>query len=464
MKLRNIWNELNTSLWFRPALWVLVLAVLAFGLMLADRRGGETWQPLAGSSLAWFFVSGADGARAMLSAVATAVLTVTTLAYSIMMVAVVQTANSYSPRLLRQYLSDKANQHVLGILIGTFIYSLLVLRAIHSTDTLDSLEGAFVPALATNGGLLLALLSTGAFIYFINHAAHSISVGNIILLIMQRTENLIESERLFPKQVGAPAHGEPGRAPEQPGAPLRAKEGGYVQYFDTELLMRRATAHDLIIRHERTVGDYVLPGMQLVTVWPAEALDDDTLQQDLASAVPLSKERSLVQDVLYGVSQLSDVAVRALSPGINDPSTAIQCIDALSLLAGKFLARLPISPYRYDDEGQLRLIAPGPAIDAFLDTAFTQIRRYGGGDLKITLRLLEVYQHLGRMNLDADERRILWKHAARLMATAAQHLHVASDRLAVNQAFRDTAGILQQDPERYLLPVDVAPAEAPQEA
>ncbi|MFW5943441.1 MAG: DUF2254 domain-containing protein [Chloroflexota bacterium] len=451
---------MNTSLWFRPAMWVLVLAALAFALMLVDRRAGDSWQPLAGSSLAWFFVSGADGARAMLGAVATAVLTVSTLAYSIMMVAVVQTANSYSPRLLRQYLKDTANQHVLGILIGTFIYSLLVLRAIHAPDPAGGPEDAFVPALATNGGLLLALLSTGAFIYFINHAAHSISVGNIVLLILHRTEGLIESDRLLPKQVGAPADGQSGRAPEGPGAPLRAKEGGYLQYFDTEVLMRRATAEDLVIRHERTVGDYVLPGMRLITVWPADALDDERLQEDLASAVALGKERSLVQDVLYGVSQLSDVAVRALSPGVNDPSTAIQCVDALSLLAGKFIAQLPISPYRYDDEGHLRLIAPGPALDAFLDTAFTQIRRYGSGDLRITLRLLEVYKRLGHMNLETDERRVLWQHAVRLMETAAEDLDVASDRLVVNEAFRDTAGILQQEPDRYLLSPDRALAEA----
>ncbi|MFP4344187.1 MAG: DUF2254 family protein [Anaerolineales bacterium] len=159
MQLQKLWSNLKSSLWFRPTLWVVAFVLLAFGLTAVDRQ----WSPAAGSlARGWFLTGGVQGARTMLGSIASAMLTVTSLTFSIMMVAVVQTANTYSPRILRQYLGDSANQHVLGILMGTFLFTLLALRGVRDHDN-------FVPLIATNFALLLSLLSIGALIYFINH-------------------------------------------------------------------------------------------------------------------------------------------------------------------------------------------------------------------------------------------------------------------------------------------------------
>lgn len=437
MHLRKIWENLRSSLWFRPVLWVGALALLALLLIIIDRSLAPSSQPLV--SLSWYFASDAAGARTILGSIATGMLTVTTLAFSIMMVAVVQTANAYSPRLLPQYLGDSANQHVLGILIGTFLYCILVLRAVRSTPDIQ-----FVPLLATNVAVLLALVATGAFIYFINHASHSISVSNVIRLIYKATNRLIEKENIFPENVGEPWTGaEPPPLPSAPPTILEAEGGGYVDLIESENLLAAAIAAGVVIRLECTIGDFVLPGRPLVTVWPQESIDEE-LASTVRDTIHLGKQRSLVQDLLFGIHQLSDVAVRALSPGINDPTTAVQCIDTLALLVSRWMKHERVSPYRCY-QGKLRLVAPTPTFAEVLDNAYAQIRYYGLGDMETTLRLLEVYGHLSSLTSERGEKAILWEHVERLLETAAQAITGAGDRARINRQLTITAKAFARD-------------------
>lgn len=443
MRIRQIWDDLRSSLWFRPSLWVIGLTILAVVLLGAEHRLSEVEASL---NLPWFFLTGADGARTMLGAVGTAMLTVTTLAFSIMMVAVIQSANAYSPRILRQYLSDTANQHVLGILISTFLFSLLVLRAVRATD-----EATFVPSLAVNVALLLSLLSIGAFIYFIHHVAHSIQVGNIIQLILHETESLVEE--IFPSTIGEPWTGQqPPTLPDTPSAVVHAEYNGYIQFIELSDLLDYAIAADGVIHLHRTVGDYVVPGNPVVTMWPAEALDDD-MRHSLHQTIHVGKERTLVQDLAYGVRQLSDIGIRALSPGINDPSTAAHCIDALATVLAKVVQRGTVSPYRCDEDGTVRVIAYGPTFETLLDLAFDQIRHYGAGDVAILTRLLEVYGEIGYTATQPDHRAALWQHVRVLMETADRHIQIPRDRIRLNRDCTSTATILNRDVEPVLLSV-----------
>lgn len=290
-------------------------------------------------------------------------ITATTLAFSLVIVAVMQTANAYSPPILRLYLSDNVNQNVLGILIGAFLFSLLTLRVINTPE-----ESRFLPSLTIIITILLSLCAIAAFVYFLDYVAHSVEVDNIISLIIHDTIGLLDD--LFPTTLGQPYPAEfPPSLPDDASTAVTARHSSYLQYIDPASLLDAASRGDLLIRVERVTGDYVLSGTPLVQVWPAAALDA-ALVETIRDTFQLGTERTLVQDLCFGVRQLSDIVLRAISPAVNDPSTAVNVIDALATLLIKLAQLEPISPYRGDAAGILRVIASGPTFETVLDLAF----------------------------------------------------------------------------------------------
>jgi len=427
MQLRRIWFELRSSLWFRPALWVVALALTAIGLISLER----TLLPLNTAGLPWFVTDQASGARTMLGSISTAMLTVTSLVFSITMVAVVQTANVYSPRILREYLSDTSNHHVLGILIGTFLYSLIVLRSIESPDAEADGPAPFVPTYATNGALLLSVCSIGAFIYFLDHVAHSIKVNNVITLILTNTLTLAKDP--FPQSVG---QGWPRREPpivprEQP-IHVPAQADGYVQMVDGAGLVTLAEQEDVVIRLERQIGDYVRPATTIATVWFAESSAD--IAGRLRQNIQIGSEQTLAQNLLFGLRQLSDIALRALSPSTNDPATALTCIDALSSVLDDLVDMAPISPYRCDPQGVLRVIAPTITFAQTLQQSFSQIRRYGASDVEVVLRLLQIADALADRTTRHAYRTDLAEFVQALLESADRAIDSPTDRRRINDA------------------------------
>ncbi len=437
MQLQKFWSDLKTSLWFRPTLWVVALTLLAVGLTAVDRQ----WSLLEGSlARSWLIIGGVQGARTILGSIGSAMLTVISLTFSIMMVAVVQTANTYSPRILRQYLGDSANQNVLGILIGTFLFTLLVLRGVRDQDN-------FVPLIATNVALLLSLFSVGALIYFINHVSHSIKVKNIVAMVLEgAVENL---EPHYPAPVGQSCWLEDPKLPAS-SAIIRAAENGYLDLVDSQPLLRTLKEADAVIRIEPKIGDYVLAEAPLVTVWPAQALIADFAAAVRESLI-VSQERTLTQDPFYGFQQLSDIGIRALSPAINDPETAINVINAMSSLLLRWLQCEPVSRYRCDEEGQLRIITRMYTLTEVLDEAFGQIRRYSRGDVDVLTRLVEVYGEISRATEEVDIHETLWDFVGHTLQTAERDVKAPVDRQTINTYLRRTAEILSQDPTPLLL-------------
>lgn len=441
MKLRILWDDLQTSLWFVPTLWIGSLGVLALLLITLDQRLSSLELHRL---LPWLFIDGAEGARTMLGSIGTAMLTVATLAFSIIMLAVVQMANAYSPRILRQYLGDTDNQHVLGILIGTFLYSLLVMRVVRSTD-----ENLFVPTLSVTVAILLALLSTAAFVYFVNHVAHSIEVSAVVTAIQRESQEILEL--LYPNN-GPPLLPDESDADLLAFAPLTvpSRHSGYIEAVAVEPLLDAAREAKGRVRLERLVGEYVLAGTPLATVWAAPP-EQEGLVRAVHGQVTLGRERTMVQDLAYGIRQLSDVALRAISPAVNDPSTAINCIDVLAALLAELLHRAPLSPYYHDAGGTLRLIVPHPTFEALLDSAFNQIRQYAANDYACTLRLLEVCTDLALLATRPSERAALWKHIVMVGRSADRHLHEPWDRDQINHRLRRAAHTLGQEPRALLL-------------
>ena len=444
MRLRQVWDDLKTSLWFRPALWVVGLGALALALTNLDENLERFLTPDQLSQLTLIFGGGPEGARTLLGAVSASMLTVATLAYSIAMVAIVQTANAFSPRILRHYLGDTVQQHVLGVLMGTFLYCLLVLRVV-GRDA----PGLFVPTLSITVAVLLALLSLASFIYFIHHVSHSIEVRHIVKIIRQEAEDLFDE--VFPETLGRPWTGQ--RLPCPPSTPpalVRATRPGYIQFIAPSELLGVAHQADLLVRVEPMPGDYVLPGLPLASVWPAEALTEDRADR-LRAAFELGSERTLTQDLLFSMRQLSDIALRALSPAVNDPTTAMNCMDVMASLLTQMALHPPVTPYRCDDDGVLRVIARGPTFETMLDQAFNQIRHYAATDLACTWRLLEICGQLGHTAPLPSQRDALWRHVTMVARSADRHLDELHDRVEVNRRLQEAAASLDQDPTEYLL-------------
>jgi uncharacterized membrane protein len=319
MSFQRIAFQLRNSLWFIPALWVMGAGCLA---ILATWIDSVT--PAIGRDLPLVFGGGPDGARSVLSSIAGSTITVAGVTFSITIVALQLASSQFSPRVLRDFMRDRLSQSVLGSFIGTFFYSLVVLRSIRSADETGP---EFVPAVAVTLGIAFAVLAVAMLVYFIHHISTRIQVSSIVAGIAHATERAIErameddgsyqrvpeGERQHGLSHAERPDGEPGRLP--------AATSGYLQLIDRRGIVATADELDLVVRLELRPGDWVQEGAPLFVVWPAGAADDE-LADRLHERVTIGAERSLEQDPAFGLRQLVDVAVKALSPGINDPTTA----------------------------------------------------------------------------------------------------------------------------------------------
>ncbi len=345
-KFSKLWNSLHASFWFIPSLMV----VLAIGLSFLTIQIDQSSDTDIVSELGWAYALGPSGSRAILSAIAGSMVTVATTAFSITIVALQLASSQFGPRLLRNFMRDTGNQIVLGTFISTFVYSLMVLRTINGIA-----QNEFVPHLAVTGGIGLAIASIGVLIYFIHHAATSIQVDHVISNVGRELDEAID--RLFPNKMGRGAskcRQEPMISDipadfERDACPIQAASSSYIQAVDTNQLLQTATEGNLLLRLQQCPGDFVVKGSPLALVYPADAVCKKLTAQ-INDAFVLGSQRTDQQDIEFSVNQLVEIAVRALSPGINDPFTAVRCIDQLSAALCHLAQREIPSAYRYDDD------------------------------------------------------------------------------------------------------------------
>ncbi|MBE9106625.1 DUF2254 domain-containing protein, partial [Nostoc cf. edaphicum LEGE 07299] len=324
VKISKLWDQLHSSYWFIPAVMAVVATALAFTMLNLDRTGKvdiDYW---------WVYTGGADGARSLLGSVAGSMISVAATAFSITIVALQLAASNFGPRLLRNFMQDTGNQIVLGTFIGTFIYCLFVLRTIHGEG--DGYE-QYVPQLSVTVGTLLAIISIGVLIYFIHHASTIIQASHVIENVSEDLHSAIK--RLFPERIG---HGEPEHSLgieeipmsfEKEALPIRANGTGYLQAIDNGELMEIACKHNLLIRLQVRPGKFLIQGSDLALVFPGKKVNKKLTKQ-INDAFILGKERTEQQDIEFPIDQLVEIALRAISPGINDPFTAIRCIDRIN--------------------------------------------------------------------------------------------------------------------------------------
>ncbi|MEX2309739.1 MAG: DUF2254 domain-containing protein [Pirellulales bacterium] len=410
-KLRSLWESLRSSLWFVPSLLVLGAVVLALSLIEIDAHIDRTnlqeqWPRLFGV--------GAEGSRGMLSSIASSMITVAGVVFSITIVALALASSQYTSRILRNFMRDRANQTVLGVFVGIFVYCLVVLRTIRGSD-----EGVFVPALAVLFAVVLALVGIGCLIFFIHHIAASIQAESIIKSAADETIDAID--RLFPDEMGETA-GPGSPEPEPPltahvWQPIPAKRTGYIQGVDGDGLLRFAAAHNTVVRMERGIGEFVVEGTPLVFVADDKQPDENTVGT-LDAVYTIGHQRTMIQDAGFGIRQIVDVALKALSPGINDTTTAVTCVDYLTAVLARLAARRTETPYRMDD-GELRVIARGPTFPGLLGEAFDQIRQNAEGNVAVMLSLFQALEVIAGQTQNAQRRQAL-RRQANLIAEVAK--------------------------------------------
>lgn len=447
-------NDLRASYWFIPSLLAVAAVALSFLTTMLDDRYGAEWI----EQVSWLTSFRPDGARAFLSTIAGSMIGVAGVTFSITIASVVYASGQYGPRLLTNFMSDRGNQFTLGTFIGTFLYCLLVLRTVRGADEHDTANavGAFVPHVSILIALVLALASVGVLIYFIHHTPESIHVSNVIAGVGGELHHRLDE--LFPARFGRAAPGDAAEdsddiLTEMPddffdrAQPIRADGSGYLQGVDADALLTLASEHDLLIRVRHRPGDFLCAGDSLVLAWPEEHVTDAACE-DLRVAFAWGTQRTALQDVRFLVNELVEIAARALSPGVNDPFTAISCLDWLSASLKVLADREFPSADRYDETGRLRVVAQPTTFAEFVGSVYGQLRPYLAADRNASLHALKTLGEIAGRTTD-DQRRACLRHEAdALMEGASAALALDADRASVEERYRIVQQILAQ-PEAY---------------
>lgn len=386
-KLQTILESIRTSVWLIPSVMVCCTTLLALLLLMVDKAN----QASNTVFLQFFYQVSAESSRAILTTIATSMITITSIAFSITVVALTLASSQFGPRLIRNFMSDKGTQLVLGVFVAIFIYCLLVLQATKSFGQTD-----FVPGLSVYFALTLAFIGVGVLIYFIHHVAHSIQADNVVEQVYCELQNNIA--RLFPDDSSNDKKQQPVAHLDsmfKHHCDIKAKADGYVQTVDLDTLLKLGVEYNLGFEVLVAAGDFVVNEAEIIKVFhhsDSHLPDSDNMQ----ATVVLGSKRTPIQDPEFAIHQLVEIAVRALSPGINDPYTAISCVDKLNAMLCK-LTRLQFPDVaEYDDDGILRIKVRPFTFAGLGDAAFNQIRQYAKDSIAVTIRLVDSLECVAR--------------------------------------------------------------------
>ncbi len=403
MRREAAWEYLRGALWVMPTAAVVVALAAGSGLSQVDMSADNRL----------VFQGTADDARTLLIAIASTMATVIAVVLGLTVVALQLASTQFSPRILRNFLRDRINKIVLSIFVATFTFSTagLYTVGVSAGQRVDT-----YPRLAVSTALVLLFVSLVTLVVFVHHLAHSIQIDAIMVLIERTTVRVVTHD--LPAVEGESLPQAPVWAVEVP-----SYKSGYVQTVHPEQLIAAATEHDVTIAVTTMIGEYVIADAPLLRIWrssPEQPAPDPAIVQGvLRYAVRIGRERTAEQDVAFGIRQLADIAVKALSPAINDPYTSIQCLEHLGVVLAN-LVRRPLGGQQVlDTAGVPRVLMPGRDLDYYLDLATGQIRRYGGSEPRVVRALLRVLDSTGRFCRD-DTCRAVVAHHVRLVLEAAE--------------------------------------------
>lgn len=338
---------------------------------------------------------------------------------------------------------DVGNQFVLGTFVATFFYCLLILRAVRGAD-----DSSFVPNLSITVAVLMAAGSLAVLIYFIDHISRSLQGPQVVAAVGIELERAVS--RPFPTGVAEASENESEISTDWDGADLEkgynvaATDNGYLQAMNENGLLEIAKRNDWIIRLACRPGDYIMKGSSLLRIEGARRCDE-AMQCSMVNLFFLGRQRTAEQDMEYSIRQLVEIGVRALSPGINDPFTAMNCIDWLgSAISAVARHGLP-SPRRYDDKGKLRVIAEVWTFSGLVDAAFNQIRQFGAESVAVSLRLLEVLASIAEQLRTDDQRKAVAHHVEMVYRQSCKRVHEPSDLTEIKVRYRSALAALHAE-------------------
>lgn len=423
-------DRMKGSLFFVPALCVAGAIALAVIMITIDNQ----LAPDAGN-LPYFLASTVDSARSILSTVAAATITVAGIAFSIALLVFQMASSQYSPRVVHGLFRDPVNKRVMGIVVGTFTYCLVVLQSVRGALSDDG--EAVIPNMSVLMALVLGLVAVLAIVAFINHNAHAMEVSELLQDVTDLTLAAISSHWSTPEDAPPPL---PDPAPQGDGYIVNFAANGWVQDIDRERLL------DLVdpggtIRVEVTTGRYAVSGVALATIWPTPT-EPELVVDQVQSAIHLGRTRTLAQDPEYGIRQLADVAIRALSTGIDDPTTAQDAIFHIAAVLRAAQQRVP-SPAVVVEDDRCLFIPDSSDQSDLVTLAFDELRRSASKHPAVCIYLLEAISMLCRSTEPPPphDAQVAMREQARLIVEGASHADlIPEDLLTVRQAYESRFG------------------------
>lgn len=383
--------------------------VMAMALVAIDRSGIVPAWLLDNS---WVYNGGGTGARTLLGAVASSTIGVAGTVFSITIAALSLAAGQMGPRLLRNFTKDRGNQFTLGAFLGTFSYALMVLRTVRTQD-----EGIFVPHLSLTVSILLAFVCVATLVFFVGHMAGRINVDTVIALVSQDVQHAFERITLKEKQPAPPP-----LSFWKDAAVIRDGRRGYLQQLDETGLAQWAADKGTAVRLLVRPGDFVFPGAPIALMMPRVGGAEEAIR----AATALSAQRGSTADIEFAVRQLVEVAVRALSPGINDPHTAVSVIDRFGASLCE-LAPLHLPTGVLLQEGRPVVVIPNADYGGLADAMFHMIRQNGASSTAVLIRMLDVLTEVVSCESDPSRRAVLQRHADLVLGDAKRHISTPED-------------------------------------
>ncbi len=419
---------LRTSLWYVPSLEVVAAIGLFAGTLAADRAAyrGDFALP------DWVISGSADAAREILTTIAAAIITVVGVVFSIILVTLTLASTQFGPRMLRNFIRDRGTQVTLGTFVATFVYSVLVLAAVGTGS-----HGDFVPHISVTVTLGLTVIDLAVLIYFIHHTSISIQLPQVIASIAADLTDAIREQGSGGNGRARPENGPSAvellaRA-EARGGVVLAPVSGYVQFIKHQNLVRLASRADAVISLEHRPGHFIVAGHRFATVWPPEAAP--LMQRELGRAHVIGPYRTLTQDVSFGIDQLVEIAIRALSAAVNDTFTAMTCIDWLGENLCKIVAQWHPARVHRDGQGFVRVISAEPSYDRLVQRSFEKIRESSLGMPAIMIRELEALARIMTETTSNGQRRVLLEQAAMIDRASERSVPEACDRADIRRRY-----------------------------
>ena len=429
-------TDLRNSFWFVPTIIVLAAAGLSSAMIELDGVVGD-------DALAKFprlFGVRADGARELLSAIASSTITVAGVVFSITIVALSLSAAQYSPRVLRNFMSDRGNQIVLGVFVGIYVYCLLVLRTVRGG------EESFTPGISIVGALVLALLGVGFLIYFIHHIALSIQVSHIAARVAEET--LDAMRHVYPGDAESQDEGRRANLQALTWHPVFSPANGYVQQVDFDKLKESARAERRVVYMDRRVGDFVVKGQRLMSASGAEVPSEEE-SGALCAAYSINSYLDLRQNPDFGVQQLVDIALKALSPGINDTGTARNMLNYLLAVLVELAKRCPVAEKHIFEDDQLVLVRRERTYESIVADAIGPIRRNSMDKPEMLLHILAALRELSKVSSGPDQHAAISREIAAIDETLDRETLSEHERQGLEAAIEDAR--TGEDRQSYLI-------------